>query len=75
MARVFFGLLKLYKLYYIQIMKREAKRHPEGYIAALFRWLIPRHEGGVQASLSGHIETPPRLTIVKPFHRHSQQAN
>ena len=54
MARVFFEPLILLKLYYIESIKVEAERRPEGCIAALFRWLIPRHEARVQASLSGH---------------------
>lgn len=40
-------------------------------IAALLRWLIPRHEARGQADLSEHTERPPRLTIAQPAHRHS----
>ena len=37
-------------------MKVHISRHPKSYIAALFRWLIPRHEARVQTSLSAHTE-------------------
>ena len=54
MTRDFFGLLILLKLILYSKYEYRHKRHPESYIATVFRWLIPRHEARVQTSLSGH---------------------
>ena len=74
MTRALFGLLILLKIILYSKYKSRHKRRPEVYIAALFRWLMSRREARVQASLSGHTETP-RLAIAKPIHRRSQHAN
>ena len=75
MARRFFGLLLLLKVILYSKYESRHKRHSEVYIAALFRWLISRHEARVQTSLSGHKERTPRLAIAEPIHCYSQHAN
>ena len=61
MTRDFFEVLILLKIILYSNYESRHKRRHESYIAALFRWLIPRHEARVQAGLSGHIERHPRL--------------
>ena len=56
MTRAFFGLLILFNIILYSKYESRNKRHPESCIAALVRWLIPRHEARVQTSLSGHTE-------------------
>ena len=56
MTRAFFELLILIKIILYSKYESRHKRHPESCIAALFRWLIPRHEAGVQTTLSGHTD-------------------
>ena len=76
MTRAFFGLLILLKIILYSKYESRHKRHPESYIAALFRWLIPRHEARVQTSLSGHTEIDlSDSQFATPVRRHSQHTN
>ena len=90
MTRDFFGLLILIKDILYSKYENRHKRHFESYIAALFRWLIPRHEARVQTSLSGHTEidlrdsqplrlfvpsTPIDRTLAQPIDRQSWPTN
>ena len=55
MTRKFLGLLILLRFLLYSKYENRHKRHPESYTAALFRWLLLRHEARLQTSLSGHI--------------------
>ena len=75
MTRGFFGLLMLSEtILYSKYESRHKRRH-EGSMLALIRRPILSQGARAQASLSGHIERPPRLAIAKPIRRDLQHAN